>query len=579
MKELGSLINRFIKQYWLMLVGVLLLQLAATAASLSLPTLNAEIIDNGVAKGDTGYIWRHGGFMLAVSLVQVVGQIGAVYLGARAAMAMGRDIRSAIFSHAMNFSTRELNQFGAPSLLTRTTNDVQQVQMIVLMTLIMMISAPITMVGGVFMGLQQDVTLSWIVLVAVVVLAISVGGIAARMVPVFGLMQTRTDHLNRVLREQISGIRVVRAFVREPYERTRFEHANSDVTDAYVRVGRLFAFLFPTVMAVLGLSGMAVMWFGGKRLDAGDMQVGQLTAFLQYLMQILFSVVMASMMLVMAPRAIVSARRINEVLRTESSVVVAPNPVTELDSAGNVSLVDVEFAYPGADQPVICGINFDLAPGRTTAVIGATGSGKTTLVNLIPRLFDATGGTVSVDGVDVRDLHPEALWARVGLVPQKPYLFSGTVASNLRYGKPDATDEEMWHALEVAQAADFVSDMDGQLDAPIAQGGTNVSGGQRQRLSIARALIKRPEVYIFDDSFSALDVGTDARLRAALAKETSDAAVLIVAQRVSTIRGADEILVLEHGEIVGRGTHDELLAMCPTYVEIVESQASVEDAA
>lgn len=579
MKELGSLINRFIKQYWLMLVGVLLLQLAATAASLSLPTLNAEIIDNGVAKGDTGYIWRHGGFMLAVSLVQVVGQIGAVYLGARAAMAMGRDIRSAIFSHAMNFSTRELNQFGAPSLLTRTTNDVQQVQMIVLMTLIMMISAPITMVGGVFMGLQQDVTLSWIVLVAVVVLAISVGGIAARMVPVFGLMQTRTDHLNRVLREQISGIRVVRAFVREPYERTRFEHANSDVTDAYVRVGRLFAFLFPTVMAVLGLSGMAVMWFGGKRLDAGDMQVGQLTAFLQYLMQILFSVVMASMMLVMAPRAIVSARRINEVLRTESSVVVAPNPVTELDSAGNVSLVDVEFAYPGADQPVICGINFDLAPGRTTAVIGATGSGKTTLVNLIPRLFDATGGTVSVDGVDVRDLHPEALWARVGLVPQKPYLFSGTVASNLRYGKPDATDEEMWHALEVAQAADFVSDMDGQLDAPIAQGGTNVSGGQRQRLSIARALIKRPEVYIFDDSFSALDVGTDARLRAALAKETSDAAVLIVAQRVSTIRGADEILVLEHGEIVGRGTHDELLATCPTYVEIVESQASVEDAA
>lgn len=579
MKELGSLINRFIKQYWLMLVGVLLLQLAATAASLSLPTLNAEIIDNGVAKGDTGYIWRHGGFMLAVSLVQVVGQIGAVYLGARAAMAMGRDIRSAIFSHAMNFSTRELNQFGAPSLLTRTTNDVQQVQMIVLMTLIMMISAPITMVGGVFMGLQQDVTLSWIVLVAVVVLAVAVGAIAGRMVPLFGLMQSRTDHLNRVLREQITGIRVVRAFVREPYERIRFERANSDVTDAFIRVGRLFAFLFPTVMAVMNLSSMAVMWFGGHRLEADEMQVGQLTAFLQYLMQILMSVVMASMMLVMAPRAIVSARRINEVLRTDSSVVVAPDPVTDLTSAGGVSLVDVEFAYPGADQPVIKNISFELAPGRTTAIIGATGSGKTTLVNLIPRLFDATGGTVSVDGVDVRDLHPEVLWAKVGLVPQKPYLFSGTVASNLRYGKPDATDEEMWHALEVAQAADFVADMDGQLDAAITQGGTNVSGGQRQRLSIARALIKQPEIYVFDDSFSALDVGTDARLRAALAKETSNAAVLVVAQRVSTIRGADEILVLEHGEIVGRGTHDDLLATCPTYVEIVESQTSVAEAA
>lgn len=579
MKNLTSLINRFITPYWHHLAGVLVLQLIATVASLSLPTLNAQIIDNGVAKGDTGYIWSHGGIMLAVALAQVVGQVGAVYLGARAAMAMGRDIRNGVFTHVLDFSSREVNQFGAPSLLTRTTNDVQQVQMLVLMTLILMISAPITMVGGVFMALREDVGMSWVVLVAVVVLGASVGSIASRMVPLFQAMQKRLDTLNRVLREQITGIRVVRAFVREPYETIRFAAANADVTDSALRVGRLLAFLFPTVMAVVNLSSVAVMWFGGHRITDGDIQVGQLTAFLQYLVQILFSVMMATMMLIMAPRAVVSAGRIQEVLRTESSVVTASQPVATLNHAGEVELRDVEFAYPGADQPVLRDITMSLKPGHMTAVIGSTGSGKTTLVNLIPRLFDATGGAVLVDGVDVTDLDPDVLWRRVGLVPQKPYLFSGTVASNLRYGKPDATDEEMWHALRVAQAEDFVRDMDGGLDAEIAQGGTNVSGGQRQRLSIARALIKRPEIYIFDDSFSALDVATDARLRAALDRETTHAAVLVVAQRVSTIRGADEILVLEDGRIVGRGTHDQLLETCPTYVEIVDSQLSVEEAA
>lgn len=576
---LNRLLGRYLRPYVLPLAGVILLQFVATLAALELPTLNADIIDNGVAKGDTGYIWTHGGLMLAVSMVQVAAQIGAVFLGARLAMGFGRDVRDAVFTRTLAFSTREVNRFGAPSLITRTTNDVQQVQMLVLMTCITLVGAPITMVGGVIMALRTDPALSWIILVAVVVMAIVIGFIASMMGPLFGLMQKRIDALNRVVREQITGIRVVRAFVREPYESVRFAKANADVTETALKTGRLMATMFPVVMLVLNVSSVAVLWWGAHRIDAGELQVGGLTAFLTYLMQILFSVMMATMMLIMVPRAAVCAGRIMEVLDTEPSVKVPANPAMSVSEHGEVALRGVGFTYPGAEEPVLHDLSFALHPGRMTAVIGSTGAGKSTLVNLVPRLYDATSGTVAVDGVDVRDLDPDLLWSRIGLVPQKPYLFSGTVASNLRYGKPDATDEELWHALEVAQAASFVREMPGQLDASIAQGGTNVSGGQRQRLSIARALVKRPDIYIFDDSFSALDVATDARLRAALEAETKEAAVFVVAQRVSTIRGADEILVLEHGRIVGRGTHDELVATNPTYAEIVDSQLSAEEAA
>lgn len=576
---LTKLINRFIRPYWSMLVGVLVFQLIATAASLSLPNLNARIIDNGVAMGDTGYILRNGAIMLAVSVVQAVSQVIAVYFGAKAAMSFGRDVRAAVFERTLSFSTRELNQFGAPSLITRTTNDVQQVQMLVLMTCIMMVSAPITMTGGVFMALREDLVLSWLILVAVVLLGSVIGVLIWRMTPLFQLNQVKIDTINRVVREQITGIRVIRAFTREPLERKRFDTANSDIMRLAFAIGTLFAVLFPFVMFVMNLGSVGVMWFGAMRVDAGDMQIGQLTAFLQYLMQILMSVMMSTMMLMMAPRAAVCANRIMEVLNTPSSVVPPAAPVTDLPEHGTVRFEDVEFAYPGAEAPVLSGLNFELRPGQTTAVVGSTGAGKSTLVNLIPRLFDVTAGRVLVDGVDVREIDPDLLWSRIGLVPQRPYLFGGTVKSNMAYGDPDASDEQIWQALQIAQAADFVAEMDGALNATIAQGGANVSGGQRQRLSIARAVVKRPEIYVFDDAFSALDVATDARLRAALASHTRDAAVLIVAQRVSTIRQADQIVVLEHGRIVGVGGHDELLAGCETYREIVESQRSIEEAA
>lgn len=576
---LNRLLTRGLKPYLGQLLIVIVLQAIATVASLELPTLNAEIIDNGVAKGDTNYIWVHGAIMLAVSLIQVLAQVGAAFFGAQLAMAFGRDTRAAVFDNVLSFSSREVNQFGAPSLITRTTNDVQQVQQLILMTCIMILGAPITMAGGVFMALRTDLTMSWIVLVAVLVLGIVIGILVAFMGPVFASMQKKIDALNRVLREQISGVRVVRAFVREPYERDRFAVANGDVTRNALTVGRAMATMFPVVILILNVSTVAVLWIGSKQIDAGNIEVGQMTAFITYLMQILMSVMMATMMVIMVPRAAVCATRIMEVLDTDSTVVPPVNPILEIGQAGNVNLTDVSFTYPGAEDAVLKDLSFDIRPGTMTAVIGATGSGKSTLVNLVPRLYDATGGLVEVDGVDVRSLDPEILWNRIGLVPQKPYLFTGTVASNLRFGKPDATDEELWHALEVAQAADFVREMPEQLDAPIAQGGTNVSGGQRQRLSIARAIVKRPDIYIFDDSFSALDVATDARLRAALADETSEAAVLIVAQRVSTIRDADDIIVLEAGRIVGRGTHQELLETCETYAEIVDSQMSVEEAA
>jgi ATP-binding cassette, subfamily B, multidrug efflux pump len=573
------ILRTFLAPYRRPLAAVLVLSLVGTMAALYLPSLNAAIIDEGIAKGDTDFIWRTGGMMLAVSLVQIGCSIAGVYLGAKVAMAFGRDVRDALFSRVLAFSSRELNRFGAPSLITRNTNDVQQVQMLVMLSATMFIAAPITMIGGVLMALREDVGLSWLVAVAVPLLAISVGVVVVRMRPLFRLMQTRIDVVNRVLREQITGIRVVRAFVREPYETERFARASGDVTETATAVGRLMASIFPIVMFILNASSVAVLWFGARRVDSGAMQIGSMTAFLTYLVQILMSVMMATFLLMLAPRAAVCADRITEVLDTHSTVVLPEDPVTALPESSVVRFRDAEFTYPGADAPVLSSITFTAEPGQTTAIIGSTGAGKSTLISLIPRLFDVTGGSVQVDGVEVRDMDADLLWSRIGLVPQKAFLFSGTVASNLRYGNPDATDEELWHALRVAQAEDFVLQMPGQLEASISQGGTNLSGGQRQRLSIARALVKKPEIYVFDDSFSALDVTTDARLRAALKRQTRGSAVIIVGQRVATIADADKIVVLEDGRIVGCGTHDELLDSCPTYLEIVDSQLSAEEAA
>jgi ATP-binding cassette subfamily B protein len=558
---------------------VVVLQLVGTIASLYLPSLNADIIDNGVAKGDTAYIMSTGGWMLAVSLLQIVCTITAVYFGAKTAALFGRDVRAAVFHRVGEFSAREVNQFGAPTLISRSTNDVQQIQMLVVTTCTMLVAAPITMVGGVIMAVREDVGLSWLVAVAVPLLAVTIGFIASRMVPQFRKMQKNIDGVNRVLREQITGIRVVRAFVREPHEVERFGEANQHLTDTAIRAGRLMALVFPTVMLILNMSSIAVLWFGASRVENGTMEVGALTAFLSYLIQILFSVMMGVFVMIMVPRASVCADRISEVLDTDSSVRPPVTPITNFTGRGQLVFERASFKYPGAAEPVLRDISFVASPGQTTAIIGSTGAGKTTLLSLVPRLFDATEGRVLVDGIDVREIEPEALWERIGLVPQRPYLFSGTVASNLRYGNPDATDEELWHALEIAQGRDFVEAMPEGLDAPIAQGGTNVSGGQRQRLAIARALVRKPEIYLFDDSFSALDLSTDARLRAALRPVTREACVVVVAQRVSTIIDADQIVVIEDGAIVGKGTHQELLDTCPTYVEIVESQRSAEEAA
>jgi ATP-binding cassette subfamily B protein len=563
---------------WLTMVVVF--QFVGVVAMLYLPSLNADIIDKGVTTGDTGYIVRTGALMLAVSLVQIGCSVSAVWFGARTAMSLGRDVRAALFHRVGTFSTREVQHFGPPSLITRSTNDVQQVQMLVLMGCTIAVSSPIMMVGGVIMALREDMGLGWILAVVVPALFLAVGFVVSRMVPNFRKMQTRIDEVNRILREQITGIRVVRAFVREPYEARRFGSANDDLTDVAVRAGRWMATMFPLVMLVVNVSSVAVIWFGGHRVDNGQMQVGALTAFLSYLMQILMSVMMATFMLMMIPRASVCGDRIAEVLDTHTTVVpptdaVRPDPALR----GHLDLDHVTFAYPGAEEPVLCDVSFSARPGQTVAVIGSTGAGKSTLVNLVPRLFDATEGEVRVAGTDVRRLDPDLLWQQIGLVPQKAYLFSGTVRSNLQHGKPDATEAEMWEALEVAQGRDFVEALPEGLDAPVAQGGTNFSGGQRQRLAIARALIRRPGIYLFDDSFSALDLATDARLRAALEPVTTDATVVIVAQRVSTILDADLIVVLEDGRIVGRGTHHELLADCETYQEIVTSQLTAEEAA
>ncbi|NBM18919.1 ABC transporter ATP-binding protein [Streptomyces sp. GC420] len=558
---------------------LVLLQFLQTCATLYLPSLNADIIDNGVVRGDSGYILRFGGLMVGISLVQVAANVGAVYFGARTAASLGRDVRAAVFDRVQSFSAREMGKFGAPSLITRTTNDVQQVQMLVLMAFTLMVSAPIMCVGGIVMALGQDVPLSGVLLAVVPVLGIAVSLIVRRMRPLFRTMQVRLDTVNRVLREQITGNRVIRAFVKDGYERERFKRANLELTDVSLSTGRLMALMFPTVMTVVNLSSIAVVWFGAQRIDSGGMEIGALTAFLAYLMQIVMAVMMATFMFMMVPRAEVCAERIEEVLDTESSVVPPAVPVTLPARRGHLEVRGADFAYPGAEEPVLRGVDLVARPGETTAVIGSTGSGKSTLLGLVPRLFDVTGGEVLVDGVDVRRVGPETLARVVGLVPQRPYLFSGTVATNLRYGRPEATAEELWQALEVAQAREFVENLEGGLDAPIAQGGTNVSGGQRQRLAIARTLVQRPEIYLFDDSFSALDYATDAALRAALSRETSDATVVIVAQRVSTIRDADRIVVLDEGRVVGTGTHPELMESNETYREIVLSQLTEAEAA
>jgi ATP-binding cassette subfamily B multidrug efflux pump len=576
---LTKLLRIYLRPYKRDLWLLVLLQLIQTLAGLYLPTLNADIVDDGVVKGDIELIIGVGGVMLLVSLVQIGCSLGAVYYGARTAMALGRDIRSGIFHRVQDFSAREVGQFGTPSLITRTTNDVQQVQMLALMAFTLMVSAPIMCVGGIIMALNQDVPLSSLLVIVVPVLGISVGIIIARMRPAFRLMQERIDKINQVLREQIMGIRVIRAFVKDKHERERFSKANNELLDVSLVVGRLMALMFPIVMLVMNASSVAVLWFGGLRIDDGSMQIGALTAFLSYLMQILMAVMMATFMFMMVPRAEVSAERITEVLDTHTSVVLPENAISPGEVHGHLELSDVEFRYPGAEEPVLQGISLRARPGETTAIIGSTGSGKTTLLNLIPRLMDATDGAVRVDGVDVRELDQTVLSDAVGLAPQRPYLFAGTVASNLRYGKPDATDEELWHALEVAQGREFVERMPEGLDSPIAQGGTNVSGGQRQRLAIARMLVRRPEIYLFDDSFSALDYATDAALRRALTAETAEATVVIVAQRVSTIRHADRIVVLDEGRVVGNGTHSELMVGLETYREIVLSQLTEQEAA
>ncbi len=567
-----SLLRARLRPYRRVLAVMVVLQAAQTICSLILPTLNARIIDRGILLHNQGYIRSTGGEMVGFSLAQIVLAIAAVYLGAKVAMGFGRDVRGALFHQVTAFSAREVGTFGAPSLITRITNDVQQVQLLVVMVATMAIAAPITIVAGVIAAMRQDLGLSAILAVSVPLSAIVLGVIVTKMFPAFQLMQDRIDQINQVLREQITGIRVVRAFVREPQERDRFARTNADLTDTALRAGRLMASTFPTVNLVINLSSVAVLWIGASRIQSGHMQVGSLVAYLSYLIQILMSVVMATFMIAMVPRAAVSAGRIQDVMLTEPTVRTPDRPVAPAPDAVEVEFRGVGFHYPGAEHPVLTDISFVTRPGQTTAIVGSTGAGKTTLLQLVPRLFDATAGSVLIGGVDVRDLDLDYLWSVVGLVPQRPFLFSGTVATNLAYGRTDATEAQMWEALEVAQAADFVRRMPGGLEARIDQGGANVSGGQRQRLAIARALVRQPDVYLFDDSFSALDLATDARLRAAMKPYTRRSAMLVVAQRVSTVVDAERIVVLEDGEIVGIGTDPELRLGCPTYAEIVQSQ-------
>jgi len=574
-----ALLRTYLAPYKGTLAVVVALLFVQAIATLYLPALNGDIINNGVAKGDTSYILSTGMLMLGISLIVVITAIIAVFFGSKTGMSFGRDVRSAIFRKVESFSQAELNRFGTPSLITRNTNDVQQVQMVVLLGLNMMIIAPILAIGGVILALQQDVPLSGILVVILPLMALIIGILMSRALPLFQAMQKKVDRVNQVTREALAGIRVIRAFVRTNHEQERFDVANRDLTDTALRVNRLFAVMIPTVMLIFNLSSVAILWFGSIRVDSGQMPIGNLIAFLQYVMQILFAVMMAVFMFVMVPRGIVSSGRIQEVLRTTPTIGDKPQSIAAPAATGAMSFRDVEFRYPGAQDPVLHDITLDIAPGRTTAIVGSTGSGKSTLINLIPRFYDVTEGSLEIDGVDVRDIQREDLWDRIGLIPQKAFLFSGTIASNLRFGKADATDDELWTALRIAQAESFVRDLPDGLESPVSQSGSNFSGGQRQRLAIARALVKRPAIYVFDDSFSALDLRTDANLRAALAREVRNATIVIVAQRVGTIMTADQIVVLDGGTIVGVGTHDDLLETCETYREIVDSQLGAEEAA
>lgn len=577
------LVSTLLRPYWKLIAVVFFLVLVRAVTNLYLPTLNADIINDGVAKGDTGYIWRVGGYMLGVTVLQIVVTIIASYQGAKVAMSFGRDARSSLFRKVESFSQGEINRFGTPSLITRVTNDVQQVQMVVAIGLSMMLFAPMTLIGGLIMALRQDIPLSVTLAVVLPVMLLALGTILWRALPLFRSMQKKIDRLNQVMRESLSGVRVIRAFARTQYEARRFEEANQDLTNVGLKVMRLFAIMFPTLFWIMNISTVAIMWYGAVRVDSLEMPIGNLTAFIMYVMQILFSIMMASMLASFIPRAAASASRIQEVLDVEPAITDPANPVAvpSLDDGrrGVVEFKDVEFRYPGAEQPVLDRISFTARPGETTAIVGSTGSGKSTLISLIPRLYDVTSGSVSIDGVDVRDMDRSVLWEQIGFVPQKSFLFSGTIAGNLRYGDETATDEDLWRALEIAQSRDFVEATLGGLDEPITQGGTNVSGGQRQRLAIARALARKANVYVFDDSLSALDFKTDSQLRAALKRELTDATMFVVAQRVSSIMHAEQIIVLDQGTIVGLGTHDDLMKTCQTYQEIVYSQLSAEEAA